>query len=269
MWVLMTGCDTHFRASSSKTTSFTRLIFTGRLLLLSFPSVPRDGRPFGIGIFHSTQRHGTKKRFVVFSLFNNKFQNLPLGFLPHRESLESLKSGSRSLMDGARLYRSLFRIALSMPDPHRRNLIVYRARYALRLHHISTATHTSCRTEFEAARSLNAEESTQKLLEMETYLDNLTVSFTPSPSPELYSDTFSTTQYQAEHLNALAKKITLIPVDVRRSSRAATLADSPSATTVVRRRLIEAIKVRTAQNAIPKQHKNRFMNGPKPSWIKD
>ena len=46
-----------------------------------------------------------------------------------------------------------------------------------------------CRTEFEAARSLNEAESQQKLLEMEIYLDNLVVSLPLSPPPDALCDT--------------------------------------------------------------------------------
>ncbi|SGY39133.1 BQ5605_C003g02154 [Microbotryum silenes-dioicae] len=145
------------------------------------------------------------------------------------------------------LYRSILRIALRMPDHHRTNLIVFRAR-----------------SEFDASRGLveASQEQSERWMDAEIYRDNL--------------------EHQAEHLSRLAMTSTLVPIDLRSESREsgtpheAHTCSNPShnhpASTAAqpRRKLVTAIKARE-KNAEGRQRSqvksSRFMTGPEPSWI--
>ncbi|KAJ8296707.1 hypothetical protein OF846_001048 [Rhodotorula toruloides] len=175
------------------------------------------------------------------------------------------------------LYRSLLRVAMRMPDDHRRAFMVHRAR-----------------SEFDKSRSLTARDDVvARLLEGEIYRDQL--------------------ELQAEHLSALARQQTLIPVDLRtslanppspapppsspspplsaplparfgpsrpsRHSRPAPLShppstyqpDSPSPPSPPssdRRKLLRAVSARESQSRVLGVRQNRFMEGPEPSWIR-
>ncbi|GAA5923952.1 LYR motif-containing protein [Sporobolomyces koalae] len=159
------------------------------------------------------------------------------------------------------LYRSLLRTAQRMPDDHRRALIVFRAR-----------------SEFDKSRSLTApDEIQERQLEGEIYRDQL--------------------EYQAEHLVLLSKSSNLlIPVDIRsspissstptarkvgpnrpnqpsRPPRSVTaplpqsepIADPP--TLLDRRKLLRAFASRKEGAVRGRSGRNRFMQGPEPSWI--
>ena len=82
------------------------------------------------------------------------------------------------------LYRQLLRTALKMPDDHRTQLVVFRARQAkhtyTRMHHRVRAQLTTtsvCRTEFERHRNLplDSQEQRTKWLDAEIYIDQLQV----------------------------------------------------------------------------------------------
>ncbi|KAK4056144.1 hypothetical protein OIO90_002875 [Microbotryomycetes sp. JL221] len=144
------------------------------------------------------------------------------------------------------LYRQLLRTALKMPDDHRTQLVVFRAR-----------------SEFE--RNLCLKPGTEELqavwLDAEVYIDQL--------------------EFQAEHLSKIQDQNLLIPVDLRRnhsSQRASKndvdastesdfeLADMPTTTT--RRRLVHAIAARRGATSRRTGSKKSFMVGPQPSWTK-
>ncbi|BGO98232.1 hypothetical protein NBRC10513v2_002624 [Rhodotorula toruloides] len=175
------------------------------------------------------------------------------------------------------LYRSLLRVAMRMPDDHRRAFVVHRAR-----------------SEFDKSRSLTAQDDVAaRLLEGEIYRDQL--------------------ELQADHLSALARQQTLIPVDLRsstgnppsptpppssaspppsahspsrvgpsrpsRPSRPPPLpqaalslepnsASPPSRPSSDRRKLLRAIFARDSQSRVLGVRRNRFMEGPEPSWIR-
>ncbi|BGO88626.1 hypothetical protein NBRC10512_007838 [Rhodotorula toruloides] len=175
------------------------------------------------------------------------------------------------------LYRSLLRVAMRMPDDHRSAFVVHRAR-----------------SEFDKSRSLSARDDVAaRLLEGEIYRDQL--------------------ELQADHLSALARQQTLIPVDLRSSlasppasapppsspsphpsaSSSSRLGPSrptrpsrppplppaisasepnspspPSPPSADRRKLLRAISARNSQSRVLGVRRNRFMEGPEPSWIR-
>ncbi|GAA5838671.1 hypothetical protein JCM3766R1_001557 [Sporobolomyces carnicolor] len=125
------------------------------------------------------------------------------------------------------LYRSLLRTAVRMPDDHRRALVVFRTR-----------------SEFDKSRSLTSLEAIQeRQLEGEIYKDQL--------------------DFQAEHLQSLAQSSNLLfPVDIR--SVSATLEAHVEDD---RRKLVRAIESRKQGAVRGRSGRNRFMEGPEPSWI--
>ncbi|SCV67147.1 BQ2448_5793 [Microbotryum intermedium] len=153
------------------------------------------------------------------------------------------------------LYRSLLRVALRMPDHHRTNLVVFRAR-----------------SEFDSSRTLveGSQEQSERWMDAEIYRDNI--------------------EYQADHLNRLARTSTLVSIDLRKSSRSlvseggtphdAHTSSKPShhhpttSTTQTssrpRRKFVAAIEARE-KNAEGRQrsqaNSSRFMSGLEPSWI--
>ncbi|ORY88562.1 hypothetical protein BCR35DRAFT_217724 [Leucosporidium creatinivorum] len=155
------------------------------------------------------------------------------------------------------LYRSLLRVALQMPDDHRRALVVFRAR-----------------SEFELHRALQqgSPEQAERWIDGEVYRDNL--------------------EHQAAHLSALSSRSLLIPVDLRRQRSSSSSSHShshtctdpthnhgppspslqPSPEVDDRRKLIRAVAARkdgaTRKATGTAQAQSKFMQGPEPSWLK-
>ncbi|KAK4049674.1 hypothetical protein OIV83_003949 [Microbotryomycetes sp. JL201] len=122
-----------------------------------------------------------------------------------------------------------------MPDHHRTQLVVFRAR-----------------AEFDRHRNLapDSEEAHAKLLDAEVYLDNL--------------------QHQAEHLASLTSQNLLIPVDLRKRQRSSSsISEFHETDTDARgsnRKLLEAVRARAGATERRSSSSRTFMRGPEPSW---
>jgi hypothetical protein len=158
------------------------------------------------------------------------------------------------------LYRRLLRIAVSMPDVHRRRFLAFRARCEQKSLISSVCIYLKrtcgCSSEqIERARTLQGDRLEQKWLDLEVLADNLQVS--RSLSLQFRQRLKESAQLQSQHLNELARvpERLIIPVDIRPHSSAH---DRP------KRRIID-----TVNRAAAGQAPNRFMKGPEPSWVRD
>ncbi|GAA5892076.1 hypothetical protein JCM8208_001427 [Rhodotorula glutinis] len=164
------------------------------------------------------------------------------------------------------LYRSLLRTARRMPDDHRTSFVLNKVR-----------------SDFDKQRSATS----------------LDVIVALQVQGEVYRDQL---EHQAEHLSRLAQQATLIPVDLRlprapppstaSSSRSGpsrpsrpnrpsrpppSLELTPTSTSTLpldRRKLVRAIAARresdktAARGGVASLRRDRFMDGPEPSWIR-
>jgi hypothetical protein len=196
-------------------------------------------------------------------------------------------SCSRSASLG--LYRSLLRVALQLPDDHRRALVVFRARSVFcLLSPRQPLTTPTGRADFELSRSLphGSPEQAERWLDGEIYRDNLEVRSCLAPALALCPPLILSLdpQHQAAHLNSLARTSTLIPIDLRRSSHPHTCSNPshshsheshsqllpPITGTQDRRKLLRAIAARkdgATRRSGSVVDGGRFMKGPEPSWI--
>ncbi|GAA5894633.1 LYR motif-containing protein [Sporobolomyces salmoneus] len=188
---------------------------------------------------------------------------------------------SRSVAATSRsLYRSLLRIANQMPDDHRRALVVFRAR-----------------SEFDKSRSLTSlEEIKERQTEAEIYKDQLEfqaqhlqslalssnllipVDIRSPPSASPSSSSSSTSDSSSETRSSPSFTQPSRPTRPSRPSRPSHPSRSTPPTAELeppntlirptdRRKLLRAFQARKEGTVRGRSGRNRFMEGPEPSWI--